>query len=202
MAAIITLTGHSMGKNITYMRASESLLSLDVQARFLPYSDDFEDSQGAYMFYDDERGCFVRTGKANSIGKRLKEHRKCADAVVATSKFYLAYPTEEAHKKRGTSRDLVRGRFEHLRPFIALSWKKDMGKQVTELFTWSPNVSKELGIQTKRQSTVDKKVELVTYLVELIYELMLDPNRDVSENPGFETVLRTYAPIRAGVSTN
>ena len=38
----------------------------------------------------------------------------------------------------------------------------------------------------------DKQLVLIGYFFELGYELMLSPNQDVSENPGFESFLGIY----------
>ena len=104
MAAIITLAGHSIGDHLQHMDANDSLLSKNVKERFLCYADNVSDQRGAYMFFDNVRKCFVRTGKAINIGKRLQEHtKKAGEKKDGDSRFYRAYPTQEAHKIRITS---------------------------------------------------------------------------------------------------
>ena len=62
------------------------------------------------------------------------------------------------------------------------------------VFHWSQNVKvklRESNLPGSR-NTSDKQLVLIGYFFELGYELMLSPNQDVSENPGFESFLGIY----------
>ena len=62
------------------------------------------------------------------------------------------------------------------------------------VFHWSQNVKVKLGESNLpgSRNMSDKQLGLIGYFFKLGYELILLPNQDVSENPGFESFLGIY----------
>ncbi len=85
-----------------------------------------------------------------------------------------------------------KGWFENLRPLIALAYLEEHGPRVAAMLTWTDVVCQQLKAWRPTQPELENKMELVDYLLELVYELALSPDDDVSSNPGFETLLNIY----------
>ena len=143
---------------------------------------------GSYIFYDKIRGCFVRSGKV--IGRspvaRYVEH-KAASETDATL-FYASYPGRKAPRSA-----LAKGYFEHLSLHAGLVFKIGDEEAKTALCSaddkkgllyWSPTVMSKV--------TKDKQLHMVGYLFEMLYDLMIAPNANVSQSPGFESFLHIY----------
>ena len=63
------------------------------------------------------------------------------------------------------------------------------------LFHWSKNVIQKIGDTNLPGSNdiKDKQLVLIGYYYELGYELMLLANQDVSQNPGFQSLLGIFS---------
>ena len=68
---------------------------------FVPIENEIMKMEGCHLFYDNECGEYVRSGKANreagdSFRQRLDDHEKAAHLKTQenrNSKFYLSHPT-------------------------------------------------------------------------------------------------------------
>jgi hypothetical protein len=151
--------------------------------------------RGAYLYENIVESRFVRSGKAVSIVKRVREHATAAEHRKLTdSRFYLSYPTREAVQRNPQLGDprVRKGWFESLRAVIALAYLNEHGPQVVAMFTWTDGVCQNLRAWRPTLDELENKTMLVDYLLELVYELALSPADDVSSNPGFETLLNIY----------
>jgi hypothetical protein len=73
----------------------------------------FPNPEGVYLYFDSNKGCFVRSGKVTCQGFSMhgKEHFEGSKKIIAGSNFYDMYPVltcSRAHN-RGT-----RGTFDNL----------------------------------------------------------------------------------------
>lgn len=95
-----------------------------------------------------------------------------------------------------------RGYFEHLRQYVALAFDpKNEAVRTTMverynnsqggLFSFSDDEIKKINNVKKnsRHTFVEKRIDMISYLFELGYDLCLSPLDCVSQNPGFESVL-------------
>jgi len=179
-----------------------SLLRPPGNSFILAGTEDILDLEGCYLYYAIEDACWIRSGKVvgdgRLFGKRNKEHAKKAleqsmDAL--NSLFYQTYPSKNAPSS-GCVRD---GYFEDLQLYVGLGFsRKQPGhlKLVAKedgLLSWEGAILERLqkaslgcnGLQ-------DKQLHAVGYLFELCYDLALSPERNVSQNPGFESLLGIF----------
>jgi hypothetical protein len=125
----------------------------------------------------------------HSNGAELKD-------IKSFTKLYTSYPTRAgAAKWPQLDKGIRVGYFEHLKALVALGYKTADGQDVIKTFIWSaPTMTalracKSFDNGNVICSFVEKQLKLVDYVIELVYELALAPELDVSENPGFESVL-------------
>ena len=116
-------------------------------------------------------GVFRRSGKANDIGKRVANHLKLQPKDAkgnenSVNKFYKEYSVDE---------------FKGLGFLTGLAFDAQQSSldKVALLFNW------DAVPQAKRGA----KLQLLGYLFESAYELFLDPEFILSQNPGFEAYL-------------
>ncbi len=80
--------------------------------QFIP-SGAFPNREGAYLYFDGNRGMFVRSGKVVRQGfkDQGEGHLACAKEEKSSSHFYFLYPS--MYEKRRDKRDKL-GCFKHL----------------------------------------------------------------------------------------
>lgn len=113
VAAYMILADHTKSR-IACMKEGDSLLSPNQnQNKFKPCMR-APKHEGCYLFYDSNKGVFIRSGKVTGRGvdERLLEHEKGAKAETAASDFYDLYPSEDSSRKekrgkKGFFEDLV-----------------------------------------------------------------------------------------------
>lgn len=76
-----------------------------------------------------------------------------------------------------------KGRFENLRPVLALAFLEGHGLRVVATSVWADGVCRRLKARRPAESDLDNKLVLVDCLLELVYELALSPDDDVSSKP-------------------
>jgi len=111
VASYKILAGHTKSR-ISCVKEGNSLLSPNLN-KFKPCLRS-PNHEGCYLFFDNNEGVFIRSGKVTGRGvdKRLDEHKSGAESATAQSDFYDLYPSEcctRAGKrgKRGFFEDLV-----------------------------------------------------------------------------------------------
>ncbi len=115
VAAIMALQSH-MKNDISSLGESDRLLPFNLE-HFVPCIN-HSDRGGSYLYYDTNRGLFVRSGKVSGQGfsKRDKEHLKCVKAATASSHFYRVFPSLSSPR---ASKQGKKGTFESLTQVIA-----------------------------------------------------------------------------------
>ena len=86
---------------------------------FIPCMDNsLINNQGAYLYFDNNRGDFIRRGKVFRRGfvDRHKEHMAESKKDKPESDFYLLYPSK--HGRRSNKQELL-GHFENLTQVVA-----------------------------------------------------------------------------------
>jgi hypothetical protein len=192
LAAMITCAGHAKDR-IRHFGDNESLLKdMASTTHFVEYSASAHaDHQGAYLFWDRERG-FIRSGKADVLGHRKKAHDEGAASSSPKLEFYRLYPTKSVVEKRGIDA-LIRGVYEDLTMFLALTWEPKRSAELVAMFTWHPDIIQRFELSKKScASRTEIKAGLITYLIELAYDLLLSRANNVSKNPGFEKHLQVF----------
>ena len=121
-AACMVLSNH-LKVDLTCIGSIGELLGRN-SGRFVR-CDDFPDREGAYLYYDMNDECFIRSGKVTRRGFSVRdsEHRKAA-AVSSSSKshFYFLYPSKQSPRSGTTG---TRGSFENLVQLIAAGFTRD-----------------------------------------------------------------------------
>jgi hypothetical protein len=167
---------------------------------FVP-TDNLVGFEGCYLYYDTADGSFVRSGKVNGENRsfiaRHKEHLKAAKSKELPSKFYKAYPSQAAPE---TQQMLQRGNFEDLTQYCGLGFSRQENIQALHqtdgsgIFVWSKEVLERIGAVnfSGAKDLEAKQLHMVGYLCELVYDLALAPDDNVSQSPGFETPLGIF----------
>ena len=210
VSALIVLAGH-VKDDLSCVGEKSSLLAATTVNFMEVTTDELEKVEGSYLYHDTVNGNWIRSGKVvgsslsnRCIGIRHKEHQassKLKDHKDMESLFYIRYPSKTTAR---ASDILRRGSFENLRLFIALGFLRTKAAAVDVLVATSP----EEGILCWPESAItqisntnfrgvanlqEKQLHMVGYLFELCYDLMLSPNDNVSQSPGFETCgLKTF----------
>jgi len=196
-AACMVLTDHTK-MDLKCLDESSCLLAINTNS-FLPCAA-FPDREGCYLYFDVNRGMFVRSGKVTRRGVVVRgdEHHKASKAAHASSHFYFVYPSKES--ARADKRD-KQGFFEHLSQVIRAGFdpKSDSAKLVDR--DWKERGSLILSGEEKKliKASMDKDLasiqkfqDIVAYQFEFGYDLAIAPEWNVSRSPGFESVLGIF----------
>jgi hypothetical protein len=155
--------------------------------------------QGCYLHFHREKGVWIRSGKATGqpFEDRLGQHEKGAklrDGISLESNFYSHYPSKDAQINTST---ISLGFYEDLDVYCGLCFTDT--RVVYELLTshdegsifkWSSNSLKRLkGLKWNGDKEQRKRVHMVGYLVELVYDLSIARDNNISGSPGFELPL-------------
>jgi hypothetical protein len=81
----------------------------------------FPDCEGAYLYFDSNKGCFIRSGKVTRRGfiAQGKEHFEGAKKVTASLHFYDMYPSSTCTRALNWG---TKGTFESLQQVIGAGW--------------------------------------------------------------------------------
>ena len=174
-------------------------------------NDLFSDLEGCYLYYDQNRHNWIRSGKAvgsryskpkRSFKTRHEEHKKEAGATnngnkYEKSKFYSCYPIQSTADSNDCRR---RGYFDNLVQYCGIGFNRDddtsnitATSEDEGIFTWSNDVIEQvtsLHLSTNTELK-DKQLVMVVFL-ELGYDLMISVQDNVSERPGFEPCLGIF----------
>ena len=182
------------------------LLEHPSRGGFLPATD--ITLEGSYLHYSNEEMQWIRSGKAvgsdssspiNGLVFRNEQgHMKKAktSTLLDGECFYTLYPS----RSNATQLPNKIGHFEDLTQYCGFSFHRahdvegltstDEGKS---MFDWSVYInhldrSKLGGLKTLRE----KQLTVVGYFFELCYDLCLSPSQNVSNNPGFESIIGVF----------
>ncbi len=160
----------------------------------------FPNREGAYLYFDSNKGCFVRSGKVTRpvFSVRGKENFEGSMKIIAGSNFYDMYPAltcSRAHN-RGT-----RGTFDDLQQVIAAGWSPtsdtamflDRSRKDGGLLVFNEREKKQIRASMEKGLTdIQKFHDMCAYQFEMGYDLAISPGCNVSQSPGFESVLGIY----------
>jgi hypothetical protein len=146
---------------------------------------------------------YVRTQVVDPAVDLSREHQGMDSDWDST--FYTTFP-----KKRA---DIVgvgsegEGQWDMLEQFVGLGFVYGDPDTVTALtsrdattglFVWSDDAMTHLENVWDGELVASKQLHMVAYLFELVYDLMLAPEENVSSSPGFERPLAIFPkPVRA-----
>ena len=190
MAAVMALHGH-VKDNIMVLGENATLLKSAAQYIDVKESDTVQN--GAYLYFDTNDECWIRSRKADNCCKRYEDHWKKTTDCFTTGKFYMRYPS----KARNGTVAGRNGSFEDLKMYRAIGFvADDIGtlKRMVEtdeggMFVFDKyDVTKINKMNLRGRSMWDKKATtMISYLIELVYDIMISPIDNVSVNPGFES---------------
>ena len=156
---------------------------------------------GCYLYWDKERKVFIRSGKATrDFEHRHKEHKAGSllkNSRDLQSKFYASYPSAAVIDKV----DEPLGVFESLTMYCGIGFEMGNSNSTDKIcqekggyLHWSKEIldylSKKRSLNAAQLKTV--KVEMVSYLFELCYDLCLGKQDNISSSPGFEKFLGQF----------
>ena len=196
-AACLVLSNH-LKLDLTCIGSVGELLGFN-SGRFVKCHD-FPEREGAYLYYDKNDECFIRSGKVTRRGFSVRdsEHRKAAAASSSSkSHFYFLYPSNTSPRSGSTG---TRGKFENLVQLIAAGFVRDSAAAAKLDGDWKEGGLLILSDDMKEKirnrggtgstlSDIQKFQDICAYQMELGYDLAINPNNNVSQNPGFEAVL-------------
>ena len=197
IAAAMILSKH-LKLDLQCLGESECLLSSNAN-QFIPCLA-FPRREGAYLYFDINRGVFIRSGKVVRRGfkSRHDEHLAASKEEKSSSHFYFMYPSKEG--KRKEKRDKL-GCFEHLTQIIGAGFDPasepamHVGKNYKEggLLIMSKDDQQRIKSCLKKElKAVQKFQEVIAYLFEFGYDLALSPENNVSRSPGFESIIGIF----------
>ena len=160
--------------------------------------------EGCYIFHDQERGTWVRAGKAvgsalsnprAGLVQREKGHRMAAEKSTPNdkNKFYLTYPTR--HNKNRLKKARY---YEDLQQFVGMAFDRDKDlsglTDKNEIFFWTDEVLERVEKMNEGncKTLQEKQLVIIGYFFELCYDICLSSAENVSQNPGFESRLHIF----------
>ena len=197
IAATIILSKH-LKLDLKCLGESECLLSSNSN-QFIPCLA-FPRREGAYLYFDVNRGVFIRSGEVVRRGfqSRHDEHLAASKEEKSSSHFYFMYPSKEG--KRKEKREKL-GFFKHLTQIIGAGFDPasepamHVGKNYKEggLLIMSKDDQQRIKSCLKKElKAVQKFQEVIAYLFEFGYDLALSPENNVSRSPGFESIIGIF----------
>ena len=195
VAAVMAMQQH-LKENLRCLSEDDCMLAFDIE-RFDKCTD-HPDRQGAYLYYDTNRGVMVRSGKVVGRGfaERHDEHSKCAKAKSTSSHFYSKFLSLDS--PRANSKGTV-GSFESLLQVVAVGFDPThevaqyLDRDVSEggLLILDEGEKRNIKSSMKNMKCADitKFHHMIAYQMELGYDLAMCVYNNLSKNPGFEAVL-------------
>ena len=203
VAAAMSLVGHIADDLDTYAMY-ERLLMLPtedmLEDRFkiisnLPSDHTLGQLEGCYLYFDTKKKKWIRSGKTGGDGMeacfygRGKKHAANSKLVdqMKEHEFYRQYPAKGVTNLGGAG-----GCFESLSMYCGMAFDKKQcvtslcsNGNDNSLFVWSKQTIAELN---KKKDGIMQRMQLnvVAYLWELCYDLLLASGENVSASPGFE----------------
>ena len=126
--------------------------------------------------------------------ERLTEHEKGAkllDETSLQSKFYRSYPSKDVQIDVSKCR---LGDFEDLVAYCGIGFdgsNSESVEKLLDLFDWGDaRMQQHLSrLKWRNFPETKKKMCMLAYLFELVYDLCVAPSHNISRSPGFEVPL-------------
>ena len=164
--------------------------------------------EGSYLHYHEEGCAWIRSGKAvgsdtsapvnGLVLRNEKGHRKKAasSSLIDGRCFYTLFPSQT---NKNQLPDKL-GYFEDLTLYCGFSFNRSNNTEGltstdydTSIFDWSLYINGLTNAKMRGTSTLgEKQLVVVGYFFEMCYDICLQPNNNVSNNPGFESVLGVF----------
>jgi hypothetical protein len=146
---------------------------------------------GIYLYYDTANDDWMRSGKTErKFNKRLMDHSKGSKLISAEhrkSKFYTSFPSKDAHPLAHESRTAF---YEDLKCYCAVGIdEKACDHALVEkdgMFDFTYGARQAFGRTQNAAYRKDRKLRLIYYLFEHVFELAMSKNNVVSQSKGFE----------------
>ena len=197
-AAITVMFGH-VKDDMSFVSLSDCALKAQTEY-FCSIGDGLEISlgEGCYLYYDTLKGVWIRSGKVSghqrNFKKRNDEHKENSKSPGANA-FYLRNPHKDADASKCNA-GLQKGFFHHLQQHCALGFSRSDADAVNNIcktngariFDWRPVDLDAMRRCSFYGSTTlkEKQLHMISYLFEIVYDLMLSDRDNISESPGFE----------------
>ena len=194
LAALITLNGHAVRHPGGCTQSDSLLLNYHAHEDKLFSVRDTEHGPkwGAYLWVDPD-GNTVRSGKAAGEGGFLARdgaHLAAATSITADSaRNYRTYPSNGSGRTANTH-------FEDLNRVVATAFDPTDRRSAllicadgpSSIFSWGEHLQKvkKVGFAGK-QGPSGHQQQFAAYALELAYDLLIAPAKNVSDSPGFET---------------
>jgi hypothetical protein len=175
---------------------------------FLPVEGDIRQLCGTYLMYFPEWEEIFRAGYAfgvtTNLGTRTDDHRqnsKLTRAELQKSKLYNMFPSKSTTVDTRVTRV---GHMEDVKFLVGNAFDRNSVKWlVTDfsdggIFHWSDAAMKVAQSIHLGANIQDKQVIMVTYMLEALDGLMIDPKYNVSESPGMDIFMRGSGGSRTG----
>ena len=197
---------YGQGRKSVVMNENSCLLQHPSRGGFIMAKD--EALEGSYLHYSNEEFKWIRSGKAtgsdateNGLVKRNeKGHRKKAAtaSLVDGECFYTLYPSRSNPNQLPNRM----GYFEDLILYCGFSFIRSDAAAVEGLvstvegkglFDWSVYINQLENANMRGAKTLkEKQLIVVSYFFEMCYDICLSPRHNVSNNPGFESVIGVF----------
>ena len=185
----------------------ESKTLLSTPSNYIRVIHEEELKQGCYLYWDTNDCVWIRSGKVTGQrdkgrGFRVRhlEHEKKARARRITSnmsRFYIVYPSTDSERIKSKAE---KGVFENLVQYVGVGFDPTNDSVMNTISEDASNggifsfdvVDKENIAKLNFRghlTTKERARELVSYLLELVYDLAISPRDNVSKSLGFESIL-------------
>ena len=151
-----------------------------------------EDSilEGVYILFDAVNHIWIRSGKESptTIANRFYiGHKK--EARTSSKDLYGKYLTEDNQNIREGFRQ---GYFKSLLLCFAFAFEREnvthlVDTSADRIFEWDVTTMNAINKWNVTGTTKEKQLVLVSYLFELVYELMIAPGYNMSISDGFKS---------------
>jgi hypothetical protein len=198
VAAYMVLVDH-VKTDISCLDETQSLLTPNHYKFLLCQS--FNEFEGAYLYYDNNHGRFIRSGKVcgRGFGARHAEHlREAGRETNPKSNFYVWYPTKDNVRSLSKSK---RGVFESLTQYIAGGFDPNctsvasVDKNYVDGGVMILEECDKLKIRSSMRQNPDLMIKFrsfLAYQLELGYDLAIAPSDNVSGSFGFESFVGLF----------
>jgi hypothetical protein len=185
VASVMLLSNH-LKMELKCLGEHDCLLAVNMNQFNL--SGAFPNREGAYLYFNGNRGVFIRSGKVVCRGfkEQGKEHLACVKEEKSLLHFYFLYPS--MYGKRRDKRDKL-GCFEYLTQVIAAGFDPSsepamiLDKDHTSSGLLIMNSEDQCRIKSslkKDLTSIQKHQEIIAYLFEFGYDLAISPENIVS----------------------
>ena len=206
-AAIKVLIGHCKDHRDLQCCGDADSLFVNDTTRFVLLTAQKHHLVGSYLFWANKHGRMVRSGKAygrdQDLGTRVQAHVKGSRLTTADqqkSHFYRMYPDVQKYQDVVDKGGKPWGCFQDLTAYVGFAFDKRqceaLQKDVTEggLLPWSKASLQVAGKCPVGADLAEKQLHVISYVFELVDELMIEPRFDVSESGGMEAFMMGKGP--------